>query len=270
VRLRADALRLAALAHGRLASVVLLCLLFVAAADVRAQSSTATPSDQPTAEQIARAIEKVKADPNLATERTIKTLRWKGTDTAANAAGMPRWVLWIVGFFRWVAQTTRVLVWSVVIILMALLVPFVVRLTRAYGTTSRDAAFVAPTHVQSLDIRPETLPANIGAAARALWDSGEQRAALALLYRGLLSRLVHVHSVPIRTSSTEGDCLALVSRHLAAARQTYVTHLVRVWQRAVYGHHEIESGTVYPLCDGFAAALDAADSLSASAQGGAV
>jgi len=281
VRLRADALRLAALAQGRpvrlvslaqgrLAGVVLLCLLFVGAADVRAQSSTATPPDQPTADQIVRAIEKVKADPNLATERTIKTLRWKGTDTGANAARMPRWLLWIVGFFRWLAQTTRVLVWSVVIILIALLVPFVVRLTRAYETTSRDAAFVAPTHVQSLDIRPETLPAHIGAAARALWDSGEHRAALALLYRGLLSRLVHVHSVPIRASSTEGDCLALVSRHLAAGRQTYVTQLVRVWQRAVYGHHEIGAGTVYPLCDGFAAALDVADSLSASAQGGAV
>ena len=75
-----------------------------------------------------------------------------------------------------------------------------------------DDAFVAPTHVRDLDIRPESLPDDIGAAARALWDRGEHRAALALLYRGLLSRLAHVHRLPIRDSSTEGDCLALAAR----------------------------------------------------------
>ena len=53
----------------------------------------------------------------------------------------------------------------------------------------------------------------------ALWDRGDHRAALALLYRGLLSRLVHVHRVPIRDSSTEGDCLALAARCLTPRRQ---------------------------------------------------
>jgi hypothetical protein len=175
----------------------------------------------------------------------------------------------MMGFFRWVAQTTRVLVWCVVIILVALLGTVIARFTRVYGAASPDQTLVAPTHVQSLDIRPETLPANIGAAARALWDAGEHRAALALLYRGLLSRLVHVHEVPIRASSTEGDCLALASRHLVAAPQAYVTQLVRVWQRAVYGHHEVESGTVYLLCDGFDVALDAPKSPGVMTQGGA-
>lgn len=252
-------------AYGACAAVLL--LLLVCPARARAQSATA--SDQPTTEQITRAIEKVKADPNLATERTIKTLRWKGADTAANNTRLSRWLLWMLGFFRWFAQTTRVLVWCIVIILVALLVTFIARFTRGYRTASRDQQLVAPTHVQSLDIRPETLPASIGAAARALWDAGEHRAALALLYRGLLSRLVHVHEVPIRASSTEGDCLALASRHLVAQRQAYVTQLVRVWQRAVYGHHEVESGTVYLLCDGFDVALDASQTLRAAAKGGA-
>jgi hypothetical protein len=78
-----------------------------------------------------------------------------------------------------------------------------------------------------------------------------------------------VHDVPIRASSTEGDCLALASRHLAPGRQAYVTQLVRVWQRAVYGHHDVESGTVHRLCDGFAVALDSPESLGVVAQGGA-
>jgi hypothetical protein len=249
--------------------VVLLCLLLVAAADVRGQSSTATPSDQPTAEQIARAIEKVKADPNLATERTIKTLRWKGTDTAANATGMPRWVLWIVGFFRWVAQTTRVLVWFAVIILMALLVPFVVRLTRAYGSDDQRRSVRGTTHVQSLDIRPETLPANIGAAARALWDGGEHRAALALLYRGLL----RVWFTCTACRSGRRAPKAIVSLLCRATSPRGVRRMSVTWfvsgsvQCMATMRSKVERS--YPLCDGFAAALDAADSLGASAQGGA-
>jgi hypothetical protein len=119
--------------------------------------------------------------------------------------------------------------------------------------------------VQDLDIRPETLPNDIGAAARALWDRGEHRSALALLYRGLLSRLAHVHRVPIRDSSTEGDCLALAASHLASARHDYASRLVRVWQRAVYGRDEVPAATVYGICDDFARALDApspADSIA--------
>ena len=95
--------------------------------------------------------------------------------------------------------------------------------------------------MQDLDIRPESLPPNIGAAARALWDRGEHRAALALLYRGLLSRLAHVHQVPVRDSSTEGDCLALCRAHLAGPGIDYAARLIVLWQAAVYGHCEADT-----------------------------
>ena len=108
-----------------------------------------------------------------------------------------------------------------------------------------------PTHVQDLDIRPESLPPDIGAAARELWDRGEQRAALALLYRGLLSRLAHVYEVPIRDSSTEGDCLTLAARKLDAGRLDYATRLVRTWQRAIYGGLSIDDALVHELCAHF-------------------
>jgi hypothetical protein len=92
-----------------------------------------------------------------------------------------------------------------------------------------------------------------------LWERGEQRATLALLYRGMLSRLAHVHRVPIRDSTTEGDCVALAATQ-AAHRSEYVGSLVTVWQRLGYGHEAVESATVYQLCAGFDAALGASTS----------
>src|SRR5690606_9992514 len=122
---------------------------------------------------------------------------------------------------------------------------------------------VAPTHVRDLDIRPESLPDDIGAAAWSLWEHGEHRSALSLLYRGLLSRLVHAHALPIRDSSTEGDCLALAERYLASDRHDYVSQLIRTWQRAVYGGENPQAPDIRRLCDDFAQALRA----SAPAQG---
>jgi hypothetical protein len=61
--------------------------------------------------------------------------------------------------------------------------------------------------------------------------------------------------VPIRDSSTEGDCLALAERHLTADKRGYVAELIRTWQRAVYGGEDPQSAEMRGLCDRFADAL---------------
>jgi hypothetical protein len=226
-------------------------------APAAAQPSSPVAARHPNDAEVAQALAKVRADPNLSTERTVRTLRWKdgGQPTKRDT---PEWFRWIAGLFRWVDQSARVFVWGTVAILGVLLAVYLVRLVgRLEGRTSdEDAPFVAPTHVRDLDIRPEALPSDIGEAARALWDRGEHRGALSLLYRGLLSRLAHVHRVPLRDSSTEGDCLALASRHLTRQKREYAARLVAVWQRAVYGREDVQTASVHGLCDEFAAALD--------------
>jgi Domain of unknown function (DUF4129) len=226
--------------------------------------------DRPTDAEVARALERVKKDPNLATDRTIRMLHWKRSQETTQKSRLPEWVLWLGELVRWVEQSARVLVWIVVIGLGGVLGVFLVRMVMARGAAGAFERFVPPTHVRDLDIRPESLPAEIGAAARALWDRGEHRAALALLYRGMLSRLAHVHRVPIRDSSTEGDCLSMVASHLAPRKREYTVLLVRVWQRFVYGGEDVEPSTVYALCHDFAPALDRAATLDVAAPQGSV
>jgi hypothetical protein len=254
-----------------------LCVLATAALLTAALSLAAAPlqresvqpqSDRPGDAQIAHALETVKADPNLRAQRTIKTLRWRDSAPATRSA-MPAWLIWVAGFIRWVEQSARMLVWCGAVALAGVLVIYLARIARAHGVLGGTESFVPPTHVRDLDIRPEALPRDIGAAARELWDRGEHRASLALLYRGLLSRLAHVHRLPIRDSSTEGDCLALSASHLTRGRHEYASRLVVVWQRAVYGREEVQPATVYLLCDDFASALDPPLPLDTIAPGGA-
>jgi len=224
-----------------------------------ARSAVPAPTTRhaPDQGEIARAIKIVKADPNLATERTIRTLRWVGDSQPPVSTG-PASLEWLMQSIAWIAQSARTLLWVAAGLSISLLAVYLIRLLRSRGGATEVARTAAPTHVQDLDIRPESLPDNIGKAARALWDKGEHRAGLSLLYRGLLSRLVHVHNVPIRDSSTEGDCLRLTAARLQKAQSDYVTRLIQVWEHAVYGGRQPEPASLYALCDEFSLSLDAA------------
>ena len=235
----------------RAAAIAILIACVFCSAPVASVNGQAEPSES----DIATAIEKVKADPNLSQERKTRTLRWKGENKPRDApSGFGKWIM---NFFVWLGQLSRLLMWVVGGLLAIALIVFVVRMFKNVEAQGQRTADLVPTHVRDLDIRPESLPEDIGAAALALWESGQHRGALALLYRGLLSRLAHVHQVPIRDATTEGDCLVLASRHLKNERRAYVEQLIRIWQRATYGGREPDASEVQMLCTQFAQALAA-------------
>jgi hypothetical protein len=236
------------------AALALIALL--AAAPLRA--APPAMGQVPSAGQIAAAMKTLRQDPNLGGTRKVRTLRWVDAhDRSRPAPHGIGWIGWIGGLFGWFAQTTRFLFWGAVAVLTGFLAIFLVRLLRERPARDSADAFTPPTHVRDLDIRPESLPDDIGAGARRLWQDGERRAALALLYRGLISRLVHVYGVPIRGSSTEGECLALAAPRLEESPRAYASRLVRIWQLAVYGGHEPPVEAVFALCDEFAGSLPA-------------
>lgn len=241
----------------------LLLTIVVALAPLAAAAQPDAPQpgrEAPTREEVRKALDKVRDDPNLAPERTVNMLRWAEAEPVTDEPWWWQWVnafaRWFRGFFNWMAASGRYVIWVAGALLAASLIIYVVRLVRVRGMPRVPKPFVAPSHVRDLDIRPESLPDDVGAAALALWERGEQRAALALLYRGALSRLVHVHGVPIRASSTEGECLALARPRLAESNARYATRLVETWGAAVYGGMLPAAGAVAALCGEFAVALD--------------
>ncbi len=245
-------------------AVLALTLIVVSAAPrgAAAQDDASPPRGvRPTAAQVRKALDKLATDPNLAAERTVRMLRWqekqKTEETSSWGERLASLRRWLGGLFGWVAESGRVLFWTAAALLVGLLAIYLVRVIRARGMPQLPREFVAPSHVRDLDIRPESLPDDVGIAARTLFDCGEQRAALALLYRGLLSRLVHEHAVPIRASSTEGDCLTLAAPRVDASTAHYAARLVATWQGVVYGGEVPRAAEVQSLCADFGTALEA-------------
>ncbi|NHZ44458.1 hypothetical protein [Massilia aquatica] len=95
------------------------------------------------------------------------------------------------------------------------------------------------TEIGGLNIRAESLPPNVTDEVRAFWARGEQRAALALLYRATLSRLVTEDALPLRQGNTEGDCLRLARQagqrgRLARARLDVADSATTLWLNGAY------------------------------------
>ncbi len=101
------------------------------------------------------------------------------------------------------------------------------------------------THVAGLDIRPESLPDDIGAAVREHLGANNARSALALLYRASLSRLVHAHALPVHPGTTENECLTLLrQRRPEEPLLAFMGRLTRLWTATAWAHQPADGADV--------------------------
>lgn len=223
-----------------------------AAADARA-AAPAPIGTYLSREEIRAAALKLQADPNLGGERAERTLRWVKA-AAAEPAARPGW---LQGLFEFLGQSSSLLLWIGGAAGVGIAAVWAMRVLRS--RLAADAVAVPRAmQVQGLDIRPESLPGDIGATALTLLEAGRHREALSLLYRGALSRAVHRHGIAIGESFTEGEALRAVNARLDAQRAAYFSDLVRLWQRVVYAGEAVMREPVARLCKRFAAFLEGA------------
>jgi hypothetical protein len=235
--------------RSRLEALLLSMLL---ACGTAAQAAPLTP------EQVSRAASAVQKDPLLGGSHKERTLKFKSDDKKDDDDEQPKPKVdrsWLADLGIFLAESGRLLVWVLGAIALAMLVVGARRWFFVHGGLASRAKVVLPSHVRDLDIRPESLPDDIAGTARTLWQRGEHRAALSLLYRGALSRLVHEHAVPIRAASTEGDCVVLASRTLPSEASGFFQGLVQAWLLTVYGARTPDDAVVMSLCDRFDAQL---------------
>jgi len=223
--------------------------MLAVATPARAASATvATPRPHLDAARVEAAASAVRADPDLGGIRKQST--WHFRDSAQADSPMPP-LPWLVALAGWLAESGRVLVWLLAAVAVAVVLVTARRWLIVHGDSIGTRGARLPSHVREVDIRPESLPTDIGAAVRELWLAGEHRAALSLLYRGALSRLVHSYQVAIGDASTEGDCVRLARAALPPPRGDFVTALVDAWQLAVYGGRPLAAEHVLRLCADF-------------------
>jgi hypothetical protein len=227
-------------------------LLLLGCGMLRAASSEpAATGVAPSREEIQAAVTKLRLDPNLGQERHTRKLRWVDTKSPPPADAP----MWLVGLFDYLGRAGSLIIWVAGAVAVAIAIVWSFRFLRARSPSIKIARPRAVSHVGELDIRPDSLPEDVGAAALELLDAGRVREALSLLYRGALSRAVHGFGVSIQESHTEGEALRVVAAGLDVARADYFRELVGLWQAAVYAGQPIPIAPVAALSSQFAATL---------------
>ncbi|MBA1272085.1 DUF4129 domain-containing protein [Stutzerimonas azotifigens] len=155
---------------------------------------------------------------------------WKSLEAVAQALEVMLWAALIAGLFMlcWRYRTWLQVFGS------------------RFGLTQRPTP-EAPTQLFGLDLEPRSLPSDVAGEVERLWAENP-RAALGLLYRALLSRLVHAHRLPLKDAHTEGEVIAQVSQLDQPPLHDFVQLLTLHWQNAAYGHRMPAASVRDQLC----------------------
>jgi hypothetical protein len=111
------------------------------------------------------------------------------------------------------------------------------------------AARPLPQQAFGLDLSPDTPPRHRRQRRKPL--ANPPREALGLLYRALLSHLLHDFNIALKAADTEGQVLERVEQLQQPALSAYSRNLTGHWQNMAYGHRPPPAHVRQQLCDGW-------------------
>jgi hypothetical protein len=192
-------------------------------------------------------VKEVLADPVFG--REVEEMRWQARSENEKKKPAPEWLKPFLNFVEFMSQVLRGLVWVAALLLAAVLIYLVIRYRESWLRPGRQAP---PDFLFGLDVRPESLPADVVAAARAALAAGRIEEALSLLYRGSLVVLIHRWQVDFRAGDTEEDCLRRALSRIDGNAHGYFGELLAAWRSAAYAHRPPDRPAMENLCASWA------------------
>lgn len=215
---------------------------------------------QPLSSQAAqRSIEQLLDAPPFENRETVTLWRF-GEDAPAeepsadSLKGLIEKFLKLAEFWKSldaVALFFEALLWAALFALVALLVWRYRDWLAAFGGRlglPQRRTHLPPSQLFGLEVAPQSLPEDVAGEVERLWAE-QPRAALGLLYRALLSRLLHDYRLPLKGSHTEAEVLRLVQGLDQHELSAFSHLLTRHWQNLAYGHRLPPEDLRRALCD---------------------
>jgi hypothetical protein len=221
--------------------------------------------DQPLTSQASRdSIKAILDQPPFKNKESVTRYRFGEDKPATDTADDDLTTEWLEALLKLLdnqrfgaaATLIEVVLWGVVIGAIGLLIwhyrdwlqAFVSRRPALNSKVARPL----PQQAFGLDLNRETLPADIAASAERLWQT-HPREALGLLYRGLLSHLLHDFNMALKPADTEGQVLERIEHLQQPALLAFSKNLTGHWQNMAYGHRLPPAHLQQELCDGWRA-----------------
>jgi hypothetical protein len=245
--------RLSAGATGTLAALVLTVTLVFGGTPVHADDgqpvntvpakASAAPPDAPRDSEARRIARELFADPVFGDTRERTRWRLRERDEGENA---PLDLPWLETLVEAIAKLIQFLGWLGI---AAIVIAIVVVIARWYarGERTRAPPRAPPAELFGLAIAPESLPADIEAAALAACRDGDARLALSLIYRGALSVLVHGRGIRIAAGAVEADVLRAARGVLTAGSAAWFAQVLDQWIAVAWARQVPDLGRITAL-----------------------
>ena len=107
---------------------------------------------------------------------------------------------------------------------------------------------VLPDVLFGLDVRKNSLPDDIVGQVLNLCRQDKQREAIGLLYRAMLSQLMHGYGFRFNQANTELECVAMVQASYHDSIKKYVRQVTGEWQNIAYAHVLPGEESIQQLC----------------------
>lgn len=196
--------------------------------------------------QAKKRIEAVKAGPDFHTFETQRTLKfrydWFDDEEEDKDFDWPSW-LKLIGVF--LASLIEFILWGVLIAIVILLVVVyrqeIMKIKQVgFSDFLKQRQSRVKTELELLSPDESDL-STIPQRALALWQNGDHRQALGLLYRSSLHVLINQQSMVLPDSLTEEECVRAVNTSQPDTVAQFFTNLTRNWQKVAYGHRILDN-----------------------------
>jgi hypothetical protein len=176
----------------------------------------------------------------------VDTMVWRPREAKEQKKGERLDLTWLQALVKALADGARVLMWIAAGAAIAYALWWASRLLPGLREPAPEP-YRPPESLFGMELAPEKLPPDVAAAAAALAAEGKLREALALLYRGALSHLVHRRGVMLLASHTEGEVLHLVP----GEKKDYMKGLIDLWRLCAYGRLKPRREEIDSLAQGY-------------------
>ena len=177
-------------------------------------------------------------------EWLIKFIEWFESDEPSSKSGNKV-------NFSLLFNIVEVLFWALAIgLIVYVLVKYhqQIRGLSSLFTSKKQVSQSLPSTMFGLDIKEESLPDDIIVSAKKHWSNGEARAAIALLLRASLIKLLNEHDCRFYDSDTEAECCFRIDKQAPKPLSQFMRSLVSVWQQIAYAHRIPSQDIFDSLC----------------------
>ena len=198
---------------------------------------------------VRRALAETLREPELQVCEVRQRWQWRENEAPEPPPEPPRFHLDRLA--RWFAIIVETLLWIGFGLVIVIIGWWMVRRgPRTLAGIRQRTVGPPPLPTQGRSETPTGPAADLADQAWRLWNAGQSREALRLLYQGSLAGLAIHYRLPTPTSATEDECLQLATIHLAddPDLRDFFRRLTRAWQAAAYAHRPPDTVMAQTLC----------------------